>query len=583
MFADVSAFTQPYNDALARQKVIAIGAPYMSREWFRARAPYSWSIVPDCTIIAETIAEYANKRIYGYTADHAGGDLKGKPRKVAIIAPDNPEYQQCVDAGDRMVTAAGNQMARYSYTLDLASLSDQANNLAAKLKSDRITTVVLATDPLIPLLLTNRLSQQDYYPEWVVTGTALTDIDMVGQFYDQSQWRNAFGLSYFAESQPIGASYAYHAFKSVDPDHEPIFGVELLYYFCYMVALGVQGAGPESDARDFAAGMRAYPGGTGPAGTWGFPDGEFTPYRDAREIWWDPDGPSVMNGAAGRYASDGKRHKPGSGYGRRARAAGRERPPRGRTSDDARRPAALGRGAAHAGAVVALAATALLFPGRRTVPLGVVVLGALLGTGTGLLAVGLVLTYRSHRMVNFAYGGMGGLGAGLAVGLHTRTGLAVAGRVRVGLATGLPAGALIERIVLRRLERSPRLVVTVATIGLAQLLRRRAGRPALPARRAGPGRCLRDAAEPSSASPSTRCVISGNDLALVAFVPLVLGGLTWFLLRTDAGVAVRGLAENGDRARLLGIPAHRLSLLVWTLAGGLAAFTVLLRVAVRRD
>lgn len=194
VFADVSAFTQPYNDALARQGVVAIGAPYMSRQWFAKHAPYSWSPFPDCTTLAENIAEYLNKRVFGHPAEHAGPGLAGKARKVALVAPDNPEYQQCADAGEKIIKAAGNEAGRYHYTLDLATLSDQANNIASKLKKDGITTVVLATDPLLPLLLTSRMSQQEYYPEWVVTGTALTDLDIVGQFYDQSQWKHAFGL-----------------------------------------------------------------------------------------------------------------------------------------------------------------------------------------------------------------------------------------------------------------------------------------------------------------------------------------------------------------------------------------------------
>lgn len=311
VFADVSAFTQPYNDALARQKVLALGAPYMSKQWFAARAPYSWSPFPDCTSLASTIAEYMNKRIFGHPVQQAGGDLVGKERKVALIAPDNPEYQQCVDTGEKIIKAAGNNATRYSYTLDLASLSDQANNLAAKLKRDKITTVVLATDPLIPLLLTSRMSQQSYYPEWVVTGTAMTDLDIVGQFYDQSQWKNAFGLSLLGEQQPQGASYAYAAAKSVDPDHEPVFGSELFYYFFYMLATGIQMAGPDLTPATFAKGMRAYPGGSGPAGTWGYPEGEYSPYRDAREIYWDPTGRSPFNNAEGRYASTNKRYKPG--------------------------------------------------------------------------------------------------------------------------------------------------------------------------------------------------------------------------------------------------------------------------------
>jgi ABC-type branched-subunit amino acid transport system ATPase component/ABC-type branched-subunit amino acid transport system permease subunit len=198
------------------------------------------------------------------------------------------------------------------------------------------------------------------------------------------------------------------------------------------------------------------------------------------------------------------------------------------------------------------------------------------GTGSGLLAVGLVLTYRSHRIVNFALAGIGGLGAGLAIGLHLGKGIPWLAAVPAGLVVGLAGGAVTERIVMRRLEHSPRLVVTVATIGAAQLFA--AGQAFTPKLLGGP------VLVGSFRTPLSRVgwhvaplLISGDDLLLAGLAPIVLAGLAWFLLHTDAGIAVRGIAENGDRARLLGVPAHRLSLLVWTIAGGLAALTVTLR------
>ena len=60
-------------------------------------------------------------------------------------------------------------------------------------------------------------------------------------------------------------------------------------------------------------------------------------------------------------------------------------------------------------------------------------------------------------------------------------------------------------------------------------------------------------------------------------MPAVIAGLAWFLLRTDAGIAVRAAAENADRALLLGIPIRRLSTIVWMVAGGLATLTFILK------
>ena len=52
-------------------------------------------------------------------------------------------------------------------------------------------------------------------------------------------------------------------------------------------------------------------------------------------------------------------------------------------------------------------------------PPGVLVLGCVFGAFTGLLAVGLVLVYRTTRVVNFAYGAMGSMPGALTVGLRS--------------------------------------------------------------------------------------------------------------------------------------------------------------------
>ena len=72
-------------------------------------------------------------------------------------------------------------------------------------------------------------------------------------------------------------------------------------------------------------------------------------------------------------------------------------------------------------------------------------------------------------------------------------------------------------------------------------------------------------------------LITGNHLIILAIVPVVVGGLAWFLKRSLAGTAVRAAAENTDRARLLGIPVRNLTTLVWAMAGAMAALTFILQ------
>src|SRR4051812_37138489 len=103
-------------------------------------------------------------------------------------------------------------------------------------------------------------------------------------------------------------------------------------------------------------------------------------------------------------------------------------------------------------------------------PLPVVVLGTIIGLTYGLLAVGLVLVYRSNRIINFAHGETGAFAAavfGLFVAkYHVNYYLFLP----IGLLVGAAAGATAEIGVVRRLRNAPRLMSVVATLGVGQFL-----------------------------------------------------------------------------------------------------------------
>ena len=313
-FAELFAITTPYADALSRRQLLNIGAPVMSQQWYAARRPFAWTAGPDCTFVLEAIADYLLKRVVHRPAAHAGGDLKGKERSIGLIVPENPWYQECADAGEKILRAAGAPpRLRLAYKIDINTLSNQAASMVAKLRDAGVTTVVCGCDPGLPVFLTSKAQEQTYEPEWLVAGTAFTDTDSIGQLYQQDQWARAFGLSFLGSPQPERGSYGYFAFKAVRPDQEPISLVDILYYQMYVVALGVQMAGPALTPETFEAGLYAYPGGTGPAGTWRFAPGRYNPIQDAREIYWDANQTSKLNNKKGAYVETepGKRYRPG--------------------------------------------------------------------------------------------------------------------------------------------------------------------------------------------------------------------------------------------------------------------------------
>jgi hypothetical protein len=197
--------------------------------------------------------------------------------------------------------------------MDINSLSNQAASMVAKLRNQQITSVLCACDSILPVFMTSKAHEQSYEPEWLVSGVAWSDSDLMAQSYQQDQWGRAFGLSFLGPRPPVRATYGYHAFKAARPDQEPVGLVDELYYHLYVLALGVQMAGPNLTPETFEAGLRAYPGGSGPAGTLKFSPGRYTPVQDAREIFWDAQKASPVNGKPGAYVetAPGRRYRPG--------------------------------------------------------------------------------------------------------------------------------------------------------------------------------------------------------------------------------------------------------------------------------
>ncbi len=235
-----------------------------------------------------------------------------------------------------------------------------------------------------------------------------------------------------------------------------------------------------------------------------------------------------------------------------------------------RRPALQWAGAAVA-VVVGYLLLKTFLPAK--LPLGVVAEGVVLGGLASFSAMGLVLVYRAVRAVNFAQAAMGGLAAAVAETLftaHWSYWVATA----VGLAVALAIGLVIELTVIRRLRRAPRLIVMVATIGVAQVLEAAAigiGHFALTPQ------TTVTYSVPVHLTVNIDPFVFGSDSVLaVLCLPVVLGGLYFLFQRTNTGIAIRAVADSPERSRLLGLPVGRISALTWIIAGGLSGLAAML-------
>jgi hypothetical protein len=312
-FADLSATSEPYANALAKRKIMGFGDPYLSRQWHDEHRPYIWSIATDGTKVANFAAEYATKKLCGKNANLAGGNLKGKPRKFASLAPENSWYQESVEVARGTFTAAKcDPGVNIKYQLDLGTMSNQASNIVAQLQSQGVTTILCGCDPVLPVFLSGAAARQGYFPEFIIVGTALTDSDIVGQLWNQDFASHAFGVSSLTEPVPANQTIGYAAYKTVRQD-EPAFSVDLIYYQMAQMAIGLQMAGPNLTPETFEAGMFSYPPRMGPVGLWGFGQHDYTTADDVREIYWDPSATSKYNQKQGAYIdpAPGKRYKVG--------------------------------------------------------------------------------------------------------------------------------------------------------------------------------------------------------------------------------------------------------------------------------
>ena len=214
------------------------------------------------------------------------------------------------------------------------------------------------------------------------------------------------------------------------------------------------------------------------------------------------------------------------------------------------------------------------------VPLGIFVRGVLIGLLTALIALGMALTYRSNRFINFAQADMGTIPVVLIVMLMTAWGWPYLVAVPVGVLAALAVGAIVELGVIRRFFKAPRLLITVASLGLSQLLTATAillprlwgvDFPLLGQRLAAPFHL--------EFSIGT-VVFDANDLIAMIVAPLALVGLAVFLRMSSVGVAIRASADSADRASLLGVPVKRLQTLVWSVASLLAFTAIFLRAGI---
>ena len=204
------------------------------------------------------------------------------------------------------------------------------------------------------------------------------------------------------------------------------------------------------------------------------------------------------------------------------------------------------------------------------------VTGLSAGAAYALVAVGIVLIYKGTGALSFAQGEIGAFG--FFIGLRwAAMGMPLVGwhiplfmTLVVAVVIGALLGLVVERVVMRPLVRRPPIDGVIATLGIALFL-------ALLEKE------LFGVASQFAPSPvgSWRIGVFGATLTSERVIALLAAAgvavaLYLFLGRTRFGLAVRATTDDGDVARLLGVPVRQVYRFAWVLGGALAGLAAAL-------
>lgn len=193
-----------------------------------------------------------------------------------------------------------------------------------------------------------------------------------------------------------------------------------------------------------------------------------------------------------------------------------------------------------------------------------VVSGLASGGVYALLALALVLIYRSTGVINFAQGEMAMFSTFICWELTQRDVTYWVAFV-LTLAISFAGGVAIERLIIRPVENAPVLTVVTVTIGLLILLNNGAAWIWKGQQR------LLENPFPKDTYDVGGVVIAAQDLGIIG-VSLVLVALLWLLFqRTTIGLALRAAALNPESSRLHGVRVSWMLALGWGLAAVLGA------------
>jgi branched-chain amino acid transport system permease protein len=208
--------------------------------------------------------------------------------------------------------------------------------------------------------------------------------------------------------------------------------------------------------------------------------------------------------------------------------------------------------------------------------------GLFQGSVYGLIGLGLVLLYKSNRIFNFAQGEFGSVAALVTFGALTgsfgfKAPYALA--CLLGIVVGTGTAVATERLVIRPLFDRPKVILVVATVGVALFLIaiETLLSPTIKQLPSFSDRIPSLSKKPywftmfgKASDPGSYKVTYQQVLIFAVLIVLALATVVFFRY-TATGTAILAVSQEATAASLVGVSVGRISLVTWALAGFLGS------------
>jgi len=306
VFYENSTNTPGFFDEMSKLGVVNWGGWHFSDVFSAERRPFHYDIFTGGDQQAETFGDWWCRRLAGHPAKMAGDPATATMnRKAGILVQEIPlNVEPAQHLADIINACGGGGGAKvYTYSPDTGSSQEQAVTLATKMRNEGITSVLYFCDPIAPQYSTQSAQAQGYKPEQVMVGSGLIDNDILAQAYQQDQWANAIGISDGTDPQNVKDTIAQWVWANGGGSGTTYAASTLPVAYLTAIAAGLQAAGPNLNAGTYERGVLTLPPvqGSRYQPRIQFGPGDYTGISDYREVVWNRNRPSPLNGKPGTY------------------------------------------------------------------------------------------------------------------------------------------------------------------------------------------------------------------------------------------------------------------------------------------